>query len=115
MDQFDEQPGDLDPHRREELAAVGAGIAARLRRRGIDVSGDEDAAELDDLLTAVERFEAAVEMHGGDLMVDDLRSSQPDDVHFVIPPRNPGERLTDYILRIDAARDKLRHHPRRVD
>src|SRR5438034_6410137 len=50
---------------------------------------------LGDLLEAVERFENVVEAHGGDLMVDDLKSSEPDDRHFVLPRRNKGEAIRD--------------------
>jgi len=81
----------LNPHRAEERAQAAREAAARLRSRGIDVTGKEDSEALGDLLGAVERFEDSVEMHGGDLMVDDLKSSQPDDPHFVVPRRNDGE------------------------
>jgi hypothetical protein len=63
----------------------------------------------------VERFEAAVEAHGGDLMVDDLKSSRPDDSHFVVPRRAPREAVQAYIGRIDAATTGLRRHPPRPD
>ena len=64
---------------------------------------------------SVERFEAAVEAHGGDLMVDDLKSAQPDDRHFVLPRRESGEAVRDYIARIDAATGALRKHKRGTD
>jgi broad specificity phosphatase PhoE len=98
-----------------DLEAVAAEVAERLRRRGIAVTGRERPEDLADLLSAVERFEAAVESHGGDLMVDDLNSSQPDDPHFVLPARTPNERTQDYITRIQAATARLRHHPPRAD
>src|SRR6266446_10164103 len=97
----------------QERAA--AEVADRLRRRGIAVTGAERTDDLADLLSAVERFEAAVEAHGGDLMVDDLKSPQPDDRHFVLPRRAPGELVRAYINRIDAATSGLRKHPRRPD
>jgi hypothetical protein len=68
-----------------------------------------------DLLSAVERFELAVEAHGGDLMVDDLKSAQPDDRHFVVPRRGNAEAVRTYIGRIDEATAGLRRHPRRPD
>lgn len=101
----------LNPHRAEERAGAALETAARLRSRGIEVTGREDSEALVDLLTAVESFEEAVEMHGGDLMVDDLKSSRPDDPHFVVPRRREGEPLRDYIGRIEAARASLRDHP----
>ncbi|MEO8448850.1 MAG: hypothetical protein ABI647_03610 [Gemmatimonadota bacterium] len=100
----------LNPHRAEERAAANMEVAGRLQRRGIVVTGREDSEELADLLTAVEHFEAAVEQRGGDLMVDDLRSTEPDDPHFVVPRRARGESLRRYIGRIDEATARLRNH-----
>jgi hypothetical protein len=89
---------------------------ARLRDRGIEVSDAESLEDLALLLEAVERFEAQVEAHGGDLMMDDLKSSKPDDPHFVLPHRNAGEAIRSYVQRIDAATAQLRrHHPRPGD
>lgn len=99
----------------DERTGVAAEVADRLRRRGVAVTGAEGSDDLADLLSAVERFEAAVEAHGGDLMVDDLRSPQPDDLHFVLPRRNHGESVRAYIGRIDAATAGLRQHPRSPD
>jgi hypothetical protein len=102
----------------EELEAqrtAAAEVADRLRSRGIEVTGTEDPEDLGDLLSAVERFEAAVEAHGGDLMVDDLKSSRPDDRHFVVPRRIHGEAARTYIGRIDEATVRLRAHPRQRD
>jgi len=99
----------------EQRRAAAAEVAGRLRGRGITVSGADRAEELADLLSAVERFEATVEAHGGDLMVDDLKSSEPDDRHFVVPRRAPGEAVRAYIGRIDEATVELRRHPRHRD
>jgi hypothetical protein len=90
-------------------------VADRLRRRGIALTGAEHSDDLADLLSAVERFEKAVEVHGGDLMVDDLKSPQPDDRHFVLPRREHAESIRAYIVRIDGATAGLRRHPRRPD
>jgi hypothetical protein len=103
----------VDP--RDERASVAAEVSDRLRRRGIAVTGAERGDDLADLLSAVERFEAAVEAHGGDLMVDDLKSAQPDDSHFVVPRRSHAEGLRAYIGRIEEATIELRHHPRQPD
>jgi hypothetical protein len=99
----------------EARKAAAAEVTARLRGRGIAVSGSEKAEELADLLSAVEAFELAVEQHGGDLMVDDLKSSRPDDRHFVVPQRGPGEAVRAYIGGIDEAAARLRRHPQRPD
>ena len=98
-----------------ERADVAAEIGERLRSRGVAITGAERPGDLADLLSAVERFEKAVEAHGGDLMVDDLKSVQPDDRHFVLPRREAGESIRAYITRIDGATNDLRHHPRRPD
>jgi len=95
----------------ESLREVAAEVADRLRRRGIPLSGDERPEDLADLLTAVERFEATVEARGGDLMVDDLKSTEPDDPHFVLPARMPDESVRDYTARIESATDAVKQHP----
>ena len=64
-DDYEELEGALDPHRKEERDAAVAEVAARLRDRGVTVTGAEDPGDLASLLDAVERFEAAVESHGG--------------------------------------------------
>ena len=107
MDRYDEAA--------EERSAAVAEVAARLRGRGITVTGAEPPEDLADLLSAVERFEATVEAHGGDLMVDDLKSAQPDDRHFVLPRRAHAEAVRAYIGRIDEATARLRRHPRQLD
>lgn len=92
---------------------MAAEVADRLRRRGIKLFGTEKPEELVDLLSAVERFEAAVEAHGGDLMVDDLKSSRPDDRHFVLPRREVADSARVYIVKIDEATMALGRHPPR--
>ena len=103
------------PKRDNERAAVAAEVADRLRHRGIVVGPTDGPADLSDLLSVVEEFESAVEAHGGDLMVDDLKSVQPDDRHFVLPRRNHAEPIRAYIGRISAATSGLKKHPRHTD
>src|SRR3989449_3972969 len=107
MDRYDEEA--------EERAAAVAEVSARLRSRGIAVTGAEGPEDLADLLSAVERFEAAVEAHGGDLMVDDLKSAEPDDRHFVVPRRAHRQALPEDIGRLAEAKARLRRHPRPRD
>ena len=99
----------------EERTSAAAEVRARLRGRGIAVTGAESPEDLVNLLSAVERFEKAVEAHGGDLMVDDLKSARPDDRHFVVPRRAHREAMRAYIGRIDEATAQLRRHPRQRD
>jgi hypothetical protein len=47
--------------------------------------------------------------------VDDLKSSKPDDRHYVVPQRRSGEIIRDYIVRIEEATAGLRGHHRRPD
>jgi len=98
-----------------ERADVAAEIGERLRSRGVALTGAERPDDLADLLSAVERFEKAVEAHGGDLMVDDLKSPEPDDRHFVLPRRAHAETIRAYVVRIDEATAGLRRHPRQTD
>lgn len=99
--QAEERERMLNPHWAEEQRAAATEAVARLRGRGITVDDTEPLVELGDLLLAVERFEEAVQMHGGDLMVDDLNSSEPDDPRFVVPRREDEEDLRAYAERID--------------
>ena len=98
-----------------ERADVAAEISDRLRSRGVALTGAERPDDLADLLSAVERFEKAVEAHGGDLMVDDLKSPKPDDRHFVLPRRAHGDTIRAYVVRIDEATAGLHRHPRKPD
>jgi hypothetical protein len=100
---------------RDARDTAAAEARARLRGRGVALTGAERPEELGDLLEAVERFEATVEAHGGDLMVDDLKSAQPDDSHFVLPRRDKSEAVRAYIDRIVTATAKLRSHPKNPD
>src|SRR2546421_5534366 len=115
MDGYEDLERGLDPHRAEEQDAAVAEVAGRLRQRGIAVTGAEDSDDIANLLAAVERFELAVEAHGGDLMVDDLRSSRPDDPHYGVPRRPHREVIRAYIRRIDEATASLRRAPPRPD
>ena len=57
---FEEQQEDLDPHRREERDGAALELAGRLRQQGVLLTGRETSGQLDDLMTAIDRFEAAV-------------------------------------------------------
>lgn len=106
-DTFEEQQEALDPHRREERDAARMELAGRVRQKGVLIDGSETPAQLDDLLSAIDRFEAAVIARGGDLMVNTPTSSQPEDPRFVIPRRESGEDVDIYAGRILAAAARL--------
>lgn len=103
----------LDPHRREEIAGAAVELTGRLLQKGIEVSSDEDPADLADLLSAVERFERAVENRGGDTFVNSPTSSEPEDPAFVLPARRADESIRDYIRHINEAAAML-EEPRRI-
>lgn len=108
----------IDPERADTERATEE-VVSRLRGRGIDVSERESTEDLVDLLDAVEAFEQTVQNRGGDLMVDEpVRSkapTQPDDVAFVLPTKNPNEAIGAYTLRVMNARDRAAqvHRPDR--
>src|SRR5438046_8498481 len=97
----------LEPYQDEEQARAAAEVAARLRQRGIALTGAERPDDLADLLSAVERFEAVVEAHGGDLMVDDLKSSQPDDSHFAVPASRHDEVAVVRLRALQVVHDEI--------
>ena len=104
---FEELQEDLDPHRREEQDSAALETAGRLRQKGVLLTGREKGAQLDDLLTAVDRFEAAVIARGGDLFVNTPTSRPPENPDFVIPQRVPGEDTEAYAARINDAAQRL--------
>jgi hypothetical protein len=107
QESFEEQQEALDPHRREEIDGAALEIGGRLRQKGVLLTGRETSAQLDDLLTAVDRFEAAVIVRGGDLFVNSPTSDPPEDPEFVVPQRVPGEDAEAYAARINAAAQRL--------
>ncbi len=106
-DSFEEQQEALDPHRRAERDAAVVELSGRLRQKAVLLNGRETSAQLDDLLTAVDRFEAAVISRGGDLMVNMPTSSPPENPEFVIPRREAGEDVDVYAGRIVTAAERL--------
>ena len=103
----------LDPHRREEIAGAAVEVSGRLFQKGVEVSADEDPADLADLLSAVESFEQAVINRGGDLMVNMPNSADPQDPAFVLPARRADESIRDYAAHIGEAAAML-EEPRRL-
>jgi hypothetical protein len=110
-------PGGAAPRESDEVRRVSDQIAGRLASRNVRLSGHERPEELALLEEAVERFEAAVEGRGGDLMMDEGplgQVPQPDDPHFTLPKRNDDESVVRYLERIARATDDVRHHSRRA-
>jgi hypothetical protein len=111
---FEDLQRALDPHRDEERQGVEQEVAARLRGRGVELTGRESPSEMADLLDAVDQFESAVEAQGGDLFIDTptarhrSRVEQPDDPAYVLPARRSDETVASYIDRIAEATERLR-------
>ena len=104
---FEEQQEALDPHRREERDGAALELTGRLRQKGVLLTGREASGQLDDLMTAIDRFEAAVIARGGDLFVNTPFSNPPENPDFVIPLRVPGEDPEAYAGRVNAAAEQL--------
>lgn len=97
----------LDPGREEERRSVSSSVAATLRVRGVDLTGDESSEQLVEMLDAVERFEAAVSEAGGDRMINDPDSSNPQEEAFVLPRRSADESPYDYAERVQRAARRI--------
>lgn len=82
-------------------------LRSRANQKGVELDGTEGPEDLDDLLTAIDRFEAAVEDKGGDLMVNMPQSSPPENPGFVLPRRRGGEKITDYTARVQQAAEAV--------
>lgn len=101
----------------EDVRRVSNEFVGRLSRLGIRLNGNERAEDLVNLVEAVERFEAAVEARGGDLMMDEgpRGASMPDDPHFALPMRAEHESVSDYLERLAHKTDEVRRHPPLAD
>jgi hypothetical protein len=104
---FESIQEDLDPHRREERKNASEELAGRIRTKGVRVHGNESAAELDDILTAIDEFENAVMARGGDLMSNSPDSTNPTNPDYVLPQRKTDESPSAYIDRVRSAIAKV--------
>jgi len=96
-----------DSIREQEREALHEELVSRLHQKGLMLSGDAPDADLADLLSAIEQFEAAVEKAGGDLFVDSLQSSQPERPEWVLPRMRDDETVRDYMNRVNEATARL--------
>lgn len=100
-----------DDEEREELNRVTREVAGRLAARGVHLRGDETPDDITAIEEAVERFEEAVELHGGDLMVDEppaQKPGQPDDPRFLLPTRGEEMSSAQYVELLAMAVDRIR-------
>jgi hypothetical protein len=107
QESFEEEQEDLDPHRREERDSAALELSGRVRQKGVLITGRETSSQLDDLMTAIERFEAGVMARGGDLFVNTPTSDPPENPDFVLPRRVSGEDAEAYAARINEAAARL--------
>lgn len=100
-----------DDEARKEFKDAVRETAGRIAARGVSLRGNETAHELAELEDALERFEIAVESHGGDLMVDEAprgQRGQPDDPRFLLPKRAATTSVADYLILLSRAIDGMR-------
>lgn len=101
-----ETAGDAARNRRLQDTIIPE-LRSRAAQKGVELDGTEAPDELDDLLTAVDRFEGAVEEQGGDLLVNQQQSSPPENPGFVLPRRQRGEHVVTYTERVQAAAEAV--------
>ena len=115
-DKYERFEETVDPERRDERARAAAEARDRLRSRGVVVSDRDSADDLSRLIDAVEGFEAAVEKHGGDLMVDEPvnigeKPEKPDSNLFALPTRGDDESISVDTARGNSAADAANQGP----
>lgn len=108
VDKYEDAQRTLDPNRREAQRKARMEADARLASRGITPHAGDLDEEVADLLDAVERFEEMVESLGGDSMLEDAGTPDPDDADFVLPRRAGNERATAYQEKVLVAIARLR-------
>ena len=96
-----------DSIRREEREALHTELLSRIAQKGLIVPDDAPTDQLADLLSEIDRFEAAVEKAGGDLFVDSPDSSEPERPEFVLPHIRDDESLAVYTERVRTATARL--------
>ena len=97
----------IDAARAREHQRAASLIIGQLEQRDIIVLETDRAEDLADLLSAVERFEQAVAMLGGDSMRNAPDSALPERREFVIPRRADDEGTSGYTRRVDDAAARL--------
>lgn len=102
-----ETPADEPAARSEERELVREELEGRLFESGVKLTGSESDDQIVRLADAVEAFDAARALAGGDSMVNTPSSSSPDDARFVLPVRRDDESADRYISRIRAAVDGM--------
>lgn len=97
-----------DSIRREERTALHNELLARLEQKGVRIHARSTESDLADLLSAIGAFESAVQMAGGDIMIDTPASSEPERPEWVLPHPNDDESVRVYTTRVNAAAGRVR-------
>ena len=92
----------------DERERVREELEARLLSGGVLLTGSESDAQIVDLADALEAFEHARALVGGDSMVNTRSSSRPDDERLVLPARRADESVEQYLGRVRVAAERLR-------
>lgn len=90
-----------------DLARARDEVVGQLATRDVTVLPDDQIDDLVRVLEAVEGFERAVIHAGGDLMNNQLGSSDPENPAFVIPRRGVDEPAIAYEQRVIAATGRV--------
>jgi len=98
---------DDSPARAEERNGVRDELEGRLSHNGVLLSGSESDDQILAIADAVEAFEAARAAAGGDSMINTLESSQPEDLHYVLPRRRDDEPVEQYVRRVRDAAESI--------
>ncbi len=92
----------------DERERVREELEARLLNGGVLLTGTESDTQIVDLSDALEGFDHARALVGGDSMVNTRNSSRPDDERLVLPGRCDDESVEQYVGRVRAATERLR-------
>lgn len=115
LDPFEAKQHDLNPERDADRERAMANVTSRLHDREIPLTGSESSEQLVDILTAVEEFEAAVSLQGGDNMNNAADSADPEDPRLVLPKRQASDSPAAYIARVREAASRLGSGVSRAD
>ena len=99
---------EIDRAAERDERIAGETIRGQLVARDVELDGEEAPEQLANLLTAVEEFERAVAVLGGDSMTNAPDSTDADDPELVLPRRRDDERVDPYTARVAAAASRLR-------
>ena len=99
---------EIDRAAERDERMAGETIRGQLLERDVQLIGHETPEQLADLLSAVQAFERAVAVLGGDSMTNAPDSKDVDDPDFVLPRRHDDEPVGPDTARVSATAARLR-------